>query len=104
MFNYKQKKKAIDLYYKYNKHIAPVVHKLDYPSENALRQWIREYEKTGKISSKHKRNPSFSKQQIDEAINYYYDHGENVETIANEYNVTIRWYAREWYKVRGIKY
>ena len=37
MFTYKQKKKAIDLYYKFNKHIAPVINKLGYPSETALR-------------------------------------------------------------------
>ena len=104
MFTYKQKKKAINLYYKYNKHLAKVVNKLGYPSVNALRLWIREYEKTGKISSKYRKKARFTKQEIDDAINYYYDHGENMKETVKALGYPCRYTLQKWLMSYSKKY
>ena len=42
MFTEEEKIRAIELYFKYGKKLAPVVRELGYPSKRNLRRWIRE--------------------------------------------------------------
>lgn len=41
MFTEEEKIRAIELYFKYGKKLAPVVRELGYPSKRNLRRWIR---------------------------------------------------------------
>lgn len=56
MFTEEQKIRAIELYFKYGKKLAPVVRELGYPSKRNLRRWIRSWEAGGgtKESIRHK--------------------------------------------------
>ncbi len=52
----KKKIRAIELYFKYGKKLAPVVRELGYPSKRNLRRWSRSWEAGGgaKESIRHK--------------------------------------------------
>ncbi len=47
MFTEEEKIRAIELYFKYGKKLAPVVRELGYPSKRNLRCWIRSWEAGG---------------------------------------------------------
>ena len=56
MFTEEEKIRAIELYFKYGKKLAPVVRELGYPSKRNLRRWLRSWEAGGgaKESIRHK--------------------------------------------------
>ncbi|OSC13296.1 transposase, partial [Escherichia coli] len=56
MFTEEEKIRAIELYFKYGKKLAPVVRELGYPSKRNLRRWSRSWEAGGgvKESIRHK--------------------------------------------------
>ncbi len=43
MFTEEEKIRAIELYFKYGKKLAPVVRELGYPSKRNLRRWSRSW-------------------------------------------------------------
>lgn len=47
MFTEEEKIRAIELYFKYGKKLAPVIRELGYPSKRNLRRWIRSWEAGG---------------------------------------------------------
>ncbi|HBK9553369.1 transposase, partial [Escherichia coli] len=49
MFTEEEKIRAIELYFKYGKKLAPVVRELGYPSKRNLRRWIRSWEAGGGV-------------------------------------------------------
>ena len=49
MFTEEEKIRAIELYFKYGKKLAPVVRELGYPSKRNLRRWIRLWEEGGGV-------------------------------------------------------
>ena len=66
MFTEEQKIRAIELYFKYGKKLAPVVRELGYPSKRNLRRWIRSWEAGGgaKESIRHKHRYSDEQKQV----------------------------------------
>lgn len=71
----KKKIRAIELYFKYGKKLAPVVRELGYPSKRNLRRWIRSWEAGGgaKESIRHKHRYSDEQKQV--AVEHYLNHG-----------------------------
>ena len=49
MFSYEDRMLAVKTYYKCNKNLIAVYNELGYPSPNALRGWINEYETNGDL-------------------------------------------------------
>ena len=79
----RKKKKAVDLFIKYDLSPAAVIHELGYPSKNRLYQWYQEYISTGTLSDKKGRKSKYSKEQREAAVKYYLEHGKSVsKTIA----------------------
>lgn len=77
MFSYEQRKKAVRLFLKYRS-ITAVVNELGYPSVNALKKWVKDFNETHSIPKERKRRPKkYSKEQVRKAINYYLTHGKN---------------------------
>ena len=66
MFTEEEKIRAIELYFKYGKKLAPVVRELGYPSKRNLRRWIRSWEAGGgaKESIRHKHRYSDEQMQV----------------------------------------
>ena len=52
MYSVEERQKAVDLYLKYGRNAALAIRELGYPKRHALMQWVREYEKTGKLHEK----------------------------------------------------
>ena len=74
MFTEDEKIRAIELYFKYGKKLAPVVRELGYPSKRNLRRWIRSWEAGGgaKESIRHKHRYSDEQKQV--AVEHYLNH------------------------------
>ncbi|EFB4408597.1 transposase, partial [Escherichia coli] len=66
MFTEEEKIRAIELYFKYGKKLAPVVRELGYPSKRNLRRWSRSWEAGGgaKESIRHKHRYSDEQKQV----------------------------------------
>jgi putative transposase len=84
MFTFEERKKAVELYYKYGKRKAAVLRELGYPDRHTPDQRVREFEATGTykeryIKTKHK----YSRAQEKEVVDYYLEHGRSLkDTIA----------------------
>ena len=96
MYTLKQKKKAVNLYYKYDKHLPLVLTKLGYPSVNSLRNWIKEYENTGKIHKNYSRKARFSKEDINKAIKYYKTHGKSITDTIKALGYPCKFTLQKW--------
>ncbi|BHI70913.1 hypothetical protein JNE17039_44630 (plasmid) [Escherichia coli] len=75
MFTEEQKIRAIELYFKYGKKLAPVVREPGYPSKKNLRHWTSSWEavSSAKESIRHKLHYSDEQKQV--TVEHYLSHG-----------------------------
>ncbi len=64
----KKKYRAIELYFKYGKKLAPVVRELGYPSKRNLRRWIRSWEAGGGAKESIRHKPRYTDEQKQVAV------------------------------------
>ena len=67
MYSREERMKAIELYIKYDKSIAAVIHELGYPSRGLLPRWYKAYlkeQETGVLWERYSRCPRFSPEQL----------------------------------------
>ncbi len=60
MFTEAERLRAIELYFKYGRKLAPVVRELGYPSKRNLRRWIRLWEASNGATKSIRRKPRYS--------------------------------------------
>jgi transposase InsO family protein/transposase-like protein len=78
MYSQEERKRAIDLYIKYDKCASDVVHELGYPTRQSLYSWYREYleeERTGIKRPPNGRQSKFTMEQKRAAVDHYLEHG-----------------------------
>lgn len=75
MYSYEDKKRAIELYIKYDKSAMAVVNELGYPSRTLLYYWYKEYEENGGRVMSGKGYRKYSDEQMRAAVDHYLDHG-----------------------------
>ena len=75
MFTEEEKIRAIELYFKYGKKLAPVVRELGYPSKSNLRRWIRSWEVGGGANESIRHKHRYSDEQKQVAVEHYLNHG-----------------------------
>lgn len=75
MFTKAERIRAIELYFKYGRKLAPVVRELGYPSKRNLRRWIRLWEASGGATEAIRRKPRYSDAQKQAAVEHYLNHG-----------------------------
>ncbi|EHE7480706.1 transposase, partial [Escherichia coli] len=75
MFTEEQKIRAIELYFKYGKKLAPVVRELGYPSKRNLRRWICSWEADGGAKESIRHKPRYTDEQKQVAVEHYLNHG-----------------------------
>lgn len=97
MFSYEERKKAVDLYFKYHKNSAAVIRELGYPSRGALRYWIKEFEE-GVLHKKHKRKSKYTDEQRYYAINHYLEHGKSISKTIRAIGYPNRYTMSLWLK------
>lgn len=76
MYTPEEKKKAVQLYIRYNKQLRKTVRTLGYPSPNALRQWYADYKNGIEFKDTFSRKPKYNKEQKTNVLNYYINHGK----------------------------
>ena len=72
--------RAIELYIKYDKCAADVIHELGYPNPKSLKSWYWEYleeQRTGVIVDPALRRKKYTLEQKQAAVDYYLEHGRN---------------------------
>jgi transposase-like protein len=80
MYSREERMKAIELYIKYDKCIADVVHELGYPCRQLLPRWYKAYLKeqaTGVLWDRYTRCPKYSPERKKAAVEHYLEHGRN---------------------------
>ena len=98
MYSLEQKQLAVQTYnelYSYRKTIQV----LGYPgSRNTLKLWVHEYSKNGSIEEKTytRKKSKYSQEQIDTAIQYYIDHGNNVTQTCINLGYPCRNVLNKW--------
>lgn len=76
MFSREERVKAIHLFLKYDCSYAATIRDLGYPSVGALREWYKEYLKSGRIIHNQKiRKNKYTEEQKHHAVNHYFEYG-----------------------------
>ena len=79
MYSVEERQKAVDLYLKYGRNAALAIRELGYPKRHALMQWVREYEKTGKLHEKTAGHRGYSEKEKRTAVDFYLEHGKQIK-------------------------
>lgn len=76
MYSYAERMRAVQLYIKLGKRMNATLRQLGYPTKNSLKDWYREFESRGDLSSGYIRaKPWYSEEQKRIAIEHYLSHG-----------------------------
>jgi transposase InsO family protein/transposase-like protein len=81
MYSQEERRRAIELYIKYDKCASDVVHELGYPSRTCLYLWYKEYleeQRTGVIRPANGKQSKFSPEQKRTAVDHYLEHGRRI--------------------------
>ncbi len=96
MYSYDERKKAVDLWVKYDGSYTTVCRELGYPATRTLRRWVKEYKRTGTLHKELVRKPKYSKQQKQAAVDYYVEHGRNINRTIQAVGYPQRHTLRKW--------
>ena len=97
MYLLEDRMKAVDLYFKYGGSPAAVRRELGYPSRRALRQWVKERETTGTLHAGYGiRSPRYPEPQQRAAVDYYLEHGKNLQGTLRALGYPSRGTLRKW--------
>ena len=81
-YSKEQRDRAVDLYIRYERCAADVIHELGYPSRGMLPVWYRERleeERTGRQSTRGKRYRRYTDEQKQAAVEHYLGHGRRLK-------------------------
>ena len=98
MYSREKRKKAIELYIKYDKCAADVNHELGYPDRKTLTRWYKKYISNGMYWEGYtRRQPSkYSLGQKETAVEYYLEHGRNLSRTVRALGYPSREALRSW--------
>lgn len=78
MYSYEDRKRAVELYIKYDLNAAAVIRELGYPDRHSLTTWYKEYTHSGELKKQLTRASKYSAAQRKAAVEYYLSHGKNM--------------------------
>ncbi|NLY47385.1 MAG: transposase [Tissierella sp.] len=83
MYSLEDKKKAVELYIKFDKQLSKTIKSIGYPaSRTTLREWYYEFRDGNEFKGKYTRKKKYNENQKKQAIKYYFEHGSNaIKTI-----------------------
>lgn len=96
MYSYKERIEAVKLFYTYDRSYSAVIRKLGYPDPASLRNWVIEYEKHGDLHQKAKKEHLFTEEKRQKAIEYYWEHGQNIRRTCSKLGYPSRTLLRNW--------
>ncbi len=99
MYTEEQKKKAVLLFIQYDLSPSTVIYELGYPSKNTIRNWYRQYQKTGRFEQRDRKSSSkYSSEQRKTAIEYYLAHGRSITKTIQALGYPGKSQLCEWLK------
>jgi transposase InsO family protein/transposase-like protein len=75
MFSYEDRLRAVRLYIKLGKRLGLTIRQLGYPTKNALKTWYHEYEQRLDLPAGYVRQPRYSQEHKERAVEHHRDHG-----------------------------
>ncbi|MBI9096388.1 MAG: IS3 family transposase [Sphaerochaeta sp.] len=94
MYSYEKRKKAVDLYLKYDKNASAVIRELEYPTFSMLKIWYRESLENGDLHEKFR--SGYSSEQRAEAVKYYKEHGKSLSRTVKALGYPCRQLLGKW--------
>lgn len=75
MYSYEDRLLAVQLYIKMGKRLGLTIRQLGYPTKNALKTWYGEFEQQLELPSGYARQPKYSQEHKERAVEHHRDHG-----------------------------
>ena len=94
MYSYEERKKAIELYIKYDKRACAVIRELEYPTPKMLKRWYEEYHNNGDMHKKPQLG--YPSEQRAKAVQYYQEHGQSLARTVRVLGYPCRALLGEW--------
>jgi putative transposase len=94
MYSYEQRKKAVELYIKFDKSVSAVVRELGYPDVKMLKAWYREYLEKGELHKKFRLGYTAKQRAV--AVQYYLEHGRSLSRTVRAIGYPCRALLGEW--------
>lgn len=96
MYSYEDRKKAVELYVKYDRSAASTIRELGYPGRKMLALWYEEYVQTGQLHERSKKKSKYTENQMRVAVHYYLEHGRNIAGTTKKIGYPSRDTLRTW--------
>src|SRR3989339_1151930 len=94
MYSYEERKKAIELYIKYDKFASAVIRELGYPTHKMLKTWYLEYQKQGDVHKPFRLG--YTVEQRVSAVTHYLEHGRSLSRTVRAIGYPCRALLGEW--------
>ncbi|XME04371.1 IS3 family transposase [Lachnospiraceae bacterium C1.1] len=97
MYSYEQRKKAVELYFQYDHSLRAVQVELGYPnSVKSIRNWVNEFQHDEDLHRNMVRSCKYSEEQRKKAVEYYLEHGKNVNRTCRILGYPSRTLLTQW--------
>jgi putative transposase len=96
MYSLEDRIKAVELYIKYELSAADTIRELGYPDYSTLVQWYKEYLETGELHERYIKQPRYTLEQMQIAVNYYLNHGRNISRTIRSVGYPSKRTLKEW--------
>lgn len=93
---YEEHIKAVKLLLQYDMSYSTVIRELGYPSKETLWNWYNEYSQNGDLYQNYIKQPKFSEEEKQRAVNYYLEHGRSVSRTAKKLGYPSRPVLDKW--------
>lgn len=96
MFSYEERIKAVKLLLQYDMSYSTVIRELGYPSKQSLWNWYNEFSQNGDLHQDYIKQPKFSEDEKQRAVNYYLEHGRSVSRTVKKLGYPSRPVLDKW--------
>jgi transposase InsO family protein/transposase-like protein len=97
MYSLEDRKRAIELYIKYDLSAADTVRELGYPDRKSLKLWHKEYVETGGLHDGYRKSYSkYTAEQKKAAVDYYLEHGRSLSRTVRAMGYPTKEALRTW--------
>ena len=97
MYSYEDRIRAVELFIKLGKRVAETIHRLGYPTENALKSWHQSYEQGSDLPRGYARKKlKYTQAQQTLAIEHYFAHGRCIAATIKTLGYPSRDSLRAW--------
>ena len=90
MYSYEERKKAVELYMKYDRRGRTVIRELGHPSSrNTLKKWCQEFLETSRLHKNYRSYERYSQEEKEIAIRHYQEHRKCAISTFGRWSIPI---------------